>query len=471
MQLSKKIFLQVILGIISLSFITLTWATPPLIKLNLWTHERHNADLMRELIKEFNNTTGQRKKIELSLRVLGDDSWETFQKAQMIGEGPDLYSSGFDLRYPDPFRAGAKVWFDNFPGFKQWKAQWPKWYWIEGLTTYRGHVYAIPSQVINSRLIYNKDLFRLIGRNPEKPPTSYREIRKIAYKIMKASQGKAYGFAYCGKENWPMEWMPSQWAEANGEAAYWDWKTGRWAIKGYYKVFQLMLQLHQDGSLFPGTPILTNEALRAQFAEGRIGMFMGEVWDVGVLNDQFPTKCNWGVAAIPTYDGKFHGKSRAMMQAGLWCINGKSRHQLEAWDVVKWFSRYQIRAKLYERGKSIDPDPKVQQYVKRRPTVRGFEEFAKTLHQDYLATYPYLLNWRRPVLDPCIILRNIFINGGDLHQELIKLEVLWNNELDKYYQKNPDYQREWNIYSNFDRVTGELGEPEQRPFHATNIKN
>jgi len=466
MRLCKRFLKQMMIVILSLNLGALVWAAPPLIKLTVWTHERHNADLMRELIKQFNQTVGHQKKIELALRVLGDDSWQTFQKAQSIGEGPDLYSSGFDLRYPDSFRAGAKIWFDDFPDFKQWKKQWPEWYWIEGLTTYHGHVYAFPYQVINSRLIYNRDLFRLIGRDPKNPPRSYAEVRQIALQITKMTKGKAFGFAYCGKENWPMEWMPSQWAEANGEATYWDWQQGRWAFKGYFKVFQLILQLYQDGSLFPGAPILTNDALRAQFAEGRIGMFMGETWDVGVLNDQFPAKCDWAVAAIPTYDGEFHGKPRAMLQAGLWCINAKSRHQLEAWEVVKWFSRYQIRAKFYERGKSIDPDPKVRKYVKHRPTLKGFEGFAETSQQDYLATYPYLLNWKRPEFDPCMLLRSNFIKGGDLRQDLIELEIFWNKELDNYYRKNPEYNREWNIYPNFDRITGKLGQPQQRAYHG-----
>jgi multiple sugar transport system substrate-binding protein len=442
-------------------------ASKSLVTLSLWTHQRHMADLTKELINRFNVTVGREKGIKIVMRILGDDSWPMFQEALKNGEGPDLYSSGYRTGYPDPFKAGAQIWFDEFPDFEQWKRQWPSWYWVEGMSTYQGHVFSIPAQVFNSRLIYNRDLFRAAGLDPDHPPRSYRELRYAAKRISRYGHGRYYGFAYCGAESWPMEWLPSQWAEANGDPAYWDWKSGRWALKGYSRVFQLLLDLKQDGSLFPGTAILTNEALRAQFAEGRVGMFMDEFWDVGVLNAQFPAKCDWGVAPIPTYDGQFHGKPRAMVIGGMWNINGQSRHKFEAWEVVKWFNRYQVRAIMYERGKCIDPDSRVvKEYVKHKPNVRGFEGFAGTLDRDYIATYPILPGWKAPTANPCTVFRNILIRGGDLNNELIKLDYLWNRRLDHYYQQNPDIKRGWNIYPKFNRFTGSLGDSLVKPHFA-----
>ncbi len=432
----------------------------PLIRLSLWTHHRHMEKLTRALLDEFNRTVGRRKGIQVTQRVLGDDASRIFQSAQERGEGPDLYSAGFATGYADPFAVGAQTWLDDLPGFAAWKSQWPSWYWIEGVTTYRGHVFAIPAQVINSRLIYNRDLFRAAGLDPDKPPRSYAEVIAMARRISQAGRGRFYGFAYCGAESWPLEWMPSQWAEANGEPAYWDWQKGRWAMQGYRRVFQLLLDLKKEGALFPGAPILTNEALRAAFAEGRIGMFMGEVWDVGVLNDQFPAKCDWAVAPIPTYDGGYHGKARAMIISGLWTINGRSRYKLEAWEVVKWFDQYQIRARLYEQGKCIDPDPIVaERYVKSQPKVRGFAAFASTLDHDYVATYPYLPGWQAPTESPCTILKRLLTHGGDPGAELARIDQLWNARLDDYYRANPGVKRAWNIYPDFNRLTGEMGRP------------
>ncbi|NLZ43265.1 MAG: hypothetical protein GX894_00215, partial [Clostridia bacterium] len=122
------------------------------VKLSMWTHHRHMADHLQHLVAEFNRTTGREKGITISLRIIGDDAWDIFQNAQNRGEGPDLYSSGFVTGYANPFEAGVIAFFDDLPGFAEWKAQWPGWYWIEGLTTYQGRVYAVPTQVFNSRL-------------------------------------------------------------------------------------------------------------------------------------------------------------------------------------------------------------------------------------------------------------------------------------------------------------------------------
>ncbi len=454
-----------ICSVILIAFSVGTCRALPVTKLSLWTHQRHIANLVRQLVTEFNNTVGRKKGISVSVRVIGDDMLNVFQEAQQNGAGPDLYSGGFITGYEDPIKAGAQICFDDLPGFKEWKASWPSWYWIEGLTTYKGKVFAIPIQVFNSRLIYNRDLFRKVGLNPDRPPRSYQELQEVAKVISQRSKGQAYGFAYCGGEAWPMEWMPSQWAEANGEAAYWDWRTGRWALRGYQKVWQLILDLEQAGSMFPGTALLTNDALRAQFAEGRVGMFMGEFWDVGVLTDQFPAKCDWGVGPVPTFDGKFHGKPRAMMIAGYWNINGQSRYKEEAWEVVKWFCRYEVRARFYEQGKGIDPDPAVKKYIKASSPLPQFKAFAAYLDQDYLATYPILPGWKAPKTTPSMLLREILISKkSDLGTRLTALETLWNRQLTQYYKDNPDVKVEWNIYPNFDRQKGLLGPPLVRPI-------
>lgn len=449
----KSFFILILITILASSVLAKST-----VKLNMWTHHRHMASFLQKLTTKFNQTVGREKGIEIALRIIGDDAWSIFQEAQNRGEGPDLYSSGFITGYANPFEEGAITWFDDLPGFDEWKAKWPEWYWIEGLTMYQGHVYAIPAQVFNSRLIYNKDLFRAAGRDPDRPPRSYQELKEIAREITEHSKGLAFGFAYCAADSWPLEWMPSQWAEANGDPAYWDWKSGRWAMQGYLRVFQLIVDLQKKGSLFPGATSLTNDALRAQFAAGRIGMFMGESWDVGVFMDQFPAKCDWAVAPIPTYDGEFHGKSRAMLLGGFWNINKQTRNKLEAWEVIKWFSRYEVRGLMYEQGKNIDPDPKVvREHMKTPVKVRGFSDFAGTLDRDYLATYPNLPDWQAPSVSPCTVLQKILTEGGDLASELRTVDELWNNELDRYYRDHPEYLREWNTYPDFDRTTGALG--------------
>src|SRR5690606_33891924 len=82
------------------------------VRLMMWTHHRHMAGYLQKLTAQFNRTTGREKNIEVTLRMIGDDAWDIFQKAQERGEGPDLYSSGFITGYANPFEAGAITCFD-----------------------------------------------------------------------------------------------------------------------------------------------------------------------------------------------------------------------------------------------------------------------------------------------------------------------------------------------------------------------
>jgi multiple sugar transport system substrate-binding protein len=56
----------------------------------------------------------------------------------------------------------------------------------------------------------------------------------------------------------------------------------------------MLQRINRAGGMFPGAETLSDDALRAQFAEGNIGMIMGSgSFDVGVLYDQFPAKVPW----------------------------------------------------------------------------------------------------------------------------------------------------------------------------------
>ncbi|MFW5992458.1 MAG: ABC transporter substrate-binding protein, partial [Halanaerobiaceae bacterium] len=320
----RKLMIMLFGLLLTVFFVFPAVAADDVVELNMWTHQRHMMEVVEELNEEFNNTVGKEKGIKVELRVVGDDHEQLWQAAQKNDRGPDLFNTatgynGFEAEY----EAGAKIYFDDLPGFEEWKEQWPDWYWQEGLTTWNGHVYALPWNVNNARIIYNKDLFEEAGIEPAEQPWSYEQVREYAKQITENVPDK-YGFAYPGKENWFTEWMPGQLAEANGTSAWFDWSTGTFDMNGYYDFFKLLLDMYKDGSMFPGPTSLANDPLRAQFAAGNVGMFMGEAWDVGVLNDQFPAECDWGVAVAPTISGEFEGRSRAMLTEGIWSINGQS---------------------------------------------------------------------------------------------------------------------------------------------------
>ena len=51
---------------------------------------------------------------------------------------------------------------------------------------------------------------------------------------------------------------------------------------------------------------------------------------------------------------------------------------LEAWEVIKWFSQYEVRGLMYEQEK-YRPDPVVVRDYIKTDQNQGFAEFAETL--------------------------------------------------------------------------------------------
>ena len=47
---------------------------------------------------------------------------------------------------------------------------------------------------------------------------------------------------------------------------------------------------------------MDNDAVRAQFANGKVGMLLSFSWDISCINDQFKTTCDWDAAPLPSVD-------------------------------------------------------------------------------------------------------------------------------------------------------------------------
>ena len=118
--------------------------------------------------------------------------------------------------------------------------------------------------------------------------------------------------------------------------------------------FDALEKIREDESHFPGPNSLDNDTMRAQFAAGRIGMYIGASYDVGVLTDQFETTCDWGVAEVPVEAGRTKVKNPVNLTSSF-CIsnNAKKNDTEKVMEVYKWFHSVDFMKALYEKGLKI----------------------------------------------------------------------------------------------------------------------
>ena len=316
--------------------------------IQVWSNDAHNRDEYTEAINRFHETVGKEKGIKIEYMVYGGDYYNSLDVAVAAGKEPHMFKSMKTGQYA---QTGKVVPIADLPGGKALIEE-TKDLHFEDIGMFGGKVYAIPIRVTTQNMIYNKALFDKLGL---KVPVSWAELRAAAKKITETGGGKVYGFGF------PMKYTNAKYYHIAWPAApsagiqFFSHKTGKFDFQSLAPFFELMLQLKADGSLFPGFESLDYDILRAQFAEGNVGMYFGASFDVGVLYDQFPTKFDWGVAEIPVLDpndrwkqigtpGAFYVVSSRVKKEGV---------EAKAMEAYKMFTSVQTLALTYERGKDI----------------------------------------------------------------------------------------------------------------------
>lgn len=136
--------------------------------------------------------------------------------------------------------------------------------------------------------------------------------------------------------------------------------------------------MKEDGSIYPGAEGIDNDTARALFAEGGIGMKMAFSFDVGVFNDQFPAKIDWGVAPRPVAD-----KNNAYMQfmdygtsPYIYAKSKVPKEKLE--EVFKFFISDEYIRECYKQGTDLPYDWDIVKDIELDDSAKkGWKEFAE----------------------------------------------------------------------------------------------
>ena len=184
-----------------------------------------------------------------------------------------------------------------------------------------------------------------------------------------------------------------------------------------------------DGSLFPGAESIQIDPIRAQFAEGRIGMMTAPSYDVAVYNNQFPAKIEWAACDLPVEDPNQRYKEPALARARLGLSNSIPAEKEKAvFEVFKYFYADEQLADFVEKGGIFTPKDSVNQIAKT-PELKGYEDYASRLEVNY-ALLPYpdgLLTLEGQSANE--VFERIFIGDLDVAEGLKDLEERYNAAL------------------------------------------
>ncbi|MCL5998187.1 MAG: substrate-binding domain-containing protein [Chloroflexi bacterium] len=299
--------------------------------INMWGW----TDLVNtDVVTKFTDKTG----IKVNLSELGDAVFgdQKFLTAVSAGTGPDVAIQNrhtfmqFAAKklYQDvtPLMDGDDIKVDDFAPVQIKETMW------------QGKVYGLPMMTDVRYLYWNRAHFQEVGLDPTKPPTTWTELEAYTDKLVKkTSDGKMdrYGFVpYLYGNSWM--WL---YGFLNKAPAISDDKRTilcddpKWAeaLTWMVNFYDKHVGSFELANAFSDT--LGKSGMGEPFSAGKVSMSASGDWQVG----DFLRKpdLDWDAAPMPIPDGGV----KSTWSCG-WSVvmAPQSKHQKEAWELMKWHS-------------------------------------------------------------------------------------------------------------------------------------
>lgn len=305
------------------------------VTLQMWSRDSNQA-FLRELVDMWNESHVN----QIELTIIPAAQFVTrVGVASAGGEAPDLLP--IDLIYVPAFaRAGNLApigdFIDSLPYANELSPSHIR------LGEYEGERYAVPFAAEGSILLYNKDLFRQAGLDPDSPPTNWDEIYSAAQAIT-ALGDDIYGYYFagaCAGCN-AFTYLPLIWASGgdvltdDGMAATVDTPEVRAALEFYQRMWNEDL-IPPSAQADTGTDFLNT------FLSGNIGMAGSGAFSIAVLKNDHPD-IDFGLTFLPGQEGGVSSFAGGDSIA----ITSDSPYVAEAFEFIEWVLSDEIQLEMF----------------------------------------------------------------------------------------------------------------------------
>ena len=256
---------------------------------------------------------------------------------------------------------------------------------LEPLSDADGEIYGIPQSPFALGLVYNRALFDAAGLDPDKPPTTWDEVRTYAKQISDATG--AAGFVHESKDNsggWQLTMMAyshgGEVERRDGDTFVADFQND--AVRDSLTLLQQMRW--SDNSMGESQLLDQNDATQ-QFAAGQIGMFMGTpgIYRLAKMNFDMADTASFGMAAMPQSGGNatLSGSEVYMIPAS---VSEEQAAAAVEWLVFAYAEPQYDADAAAEQAKTLAADPAAAVGV---PVLPMFDEEQQAKIDEAVAPY------------------------------------------------------------------------------------
>ncbi len=360
-----------------------------------WMTDREAA--FEELAERYKNQTGV--KIRFELYAPSDAYSQKVIAAAQAGTLPDIFSilgerrifasfiiAGHIASLTSQMNADNNAWrnelFSNALAVNEFSAA--NQYGI------KPGIYGVPLDTMNIQLLYNKDLFKKAGLDPDLPPVSWQEFIEAGRVLTAAGiPGLVSGWGEiwmidCFASNlaWNLMGKDKIIATIKGEVPYTDpdWIT----------VFSLFKEMADTGMLAKGMITMVNKDAEQAFANSRAAFAFNGSWCVNVYRGMNPN-LNYAAMMVPRLSDKrpvviWGGAGASFM------VNQRSNNKEKAIEFLKWITEKQQQVYLAQTTNNLPSNKDSLSAI--APSLRQFaDDMDKTVHPSLLpaAEHPLVI--------------------------------------------------------------------------------
>ena len=235
---------------------------------------------------------------------------------------------------------------------------------------YEDKQYVLPFVLDLSVMMWNKDLYKQAGLDPEAGPTTLNEFAEQAKAVDKLG-GDVNGTFFGGNCGGCLvfTWFPSVWA-AGGDVMNEDGTESNLAEAPATDVYAIWKDLVDSDAIAPGSEDETGATWVAGFQEGKVGVMPYPATLLSTVDAAFDV----GVAPIPGPDG---GESTFVGGDGIG-VSKDSENSAQAWNFLAWLMSEDAQVGVLAKNGDVTSraDLADNEYSSKDPRVLAINEVA-----------------------------------------------------------------------------------------------
>lgn len=429
----KRVFTAVLAGVLCLSLAACgnapdNQSEKEQTKLVFW-HTWNDEDLKHDIEEVYNKEN--KDNINVEFKIVTGDYRQSVDLAIMSGNVPDTITAVG----PSQVRTLAakqnivpltdyltKDLMDMYnPGFETK---------VDGIT------YGVSGTSYIRRMLYNADLFREAGLDPEKPPKTLDEMLEYARTITAKGNGQYYGMAMpLATPDLIRTQMVYRVSEpTNGAKGGFNNSTKRYDFSVFAPILKKLQTAYNEKVFLPGSATLNADQEAVQFAAGKLGMTIltsGFATRFGVLDD-LSYDFDMRSCDIPALgEIKYH---HVIESPGAQVLMAGGTHHDETWKFMEWLMSID-RAKKTQRvlysevpfNKEVVANQ--EKYFKKSPTSDLFKIDTNDYISESLIEEPPNLELQGD--NDSKVYTNIILSNLDVDATLADMTQRYNAALDK----------------------------------------